>query len=357
MLQNGTQLDPQVADLMRVGMSEQEATVLVNRLNKSAQSDLFKGGPGSGNRGHAGRPGQRGGSAASGAVLDGPKSGAVETSPKLQNRIKERSARLKSMEVHEPDPNNMYGRRNSGRDVIDVPGPDGGMSQVHVYKTPGGVTVKFENNAGISDVNKLRVLDAAEDLHNRFGQPGSVLVLSKSTMRSMTGVFPWDEPPFGASMMGGESPRFPGKATPLLLNADTLRPSGAEDFARTQREGGYMPEAATTAPMEYTMTHEVGHMVDALPTIHERDEYDPYSGPDLDFHRPTASQDALDTIPAGSAYGRGAFTSGMGTMGGKTNNDPEAFAESFAEYVLSKGKTTDKLSQALAASEGWKEKL
>jgi len=325
---------------------------------------VAKGGAGSGNHGHAGRPGERGGSAAGGVSEDTAARFRQRYADIAEAHRNAPAARLASM--RQKDMGEIKGNPRTGK----LP-----MGAAEVYKSPAGVTVRFEkylppsntnfdyinNRPGspeplhISDEDKLRVIDEADRLYTHFGQPNSVNVISNESMGIVSGSMPWDSPPFGASRLGGVD-GVGGKPAPLLLNASTLD-RGNEDFKDSASDGSFMKAALGADPMEYTMTHETGHMVDAPQTI-ERSSTGRILRVEDQPNRSDASEKALETIPAGSTYGRGAF--GVGLLAPPTtgpNNLSEAHAESFAEYVLTNGKTRDKLSQALAQSEGWKSKL
>lgn len=99
---------------------------------------------------------------------------------------------------------------------------------------------------------------------------------------------------------------------------------------------GFAEQAAADPnvhPIQYILTHEFGHSMDDPAAEGSRTV-----GEYVDAHN-LATQGAFRTTQAGSQYGE---------------TDPsEAFAEAFAEWNLSKGKTTDPQSIALARAQGW----
>ncbi len=337
-------LDPDVAMLMHAGMRKQDAEALISRSNAKkfypnvANTDLYKGGSGSGNFGHSGRAGEVGGSVSGGLNALTATRATVKPNPKMSEQ--ELLDRIKGTYGQTAEKPKTDMQRLASMRVIPTPGGDYKGSQTEIYKTPGGVTVNIprgilmhDDSDPISDESKLKLLDTAEDLHTRFGQPTAINVITADTMRDMAGTYPWAEAPFGVSRLGGIDPL--GREVPMMINADVMAPN---ELFEQSAKGGFMPSAVGADPMVYTVTHETGHMVDSAEVGRSGDR----------LMSPKATVDALVDIKAGSVYGRQSQEST-----GPEGTIAEAFAESFAEYVLTKGQTTDPLSQALAKSEGW----
>jgi hypothetical protein len=328
---------------------------------------MYKGGAGSGNFGHSGRPGAVGGSVGSGDGLHALTATRTGTTPAVRPNPNMSEAELmaringtygqteKPPEKTEPPAERLESMKQSRLTPSDIKG------HVDVYKSPHGVVVRFQGQTksritfgpesgsmynphpqttslNFSDEDKLRVIDAADDLKAKFGQPTGINVIDNDTMRDLAGVPPWGSTPFGASRLGGVG--RDGTPVPMMLNSNVL--SHNDDFEDAAKTGAFMPSSQTTDPLVYTITHETGHMVDSAAVGMTSDRMD----------SPRATVRALSEIPAGSEYGRQSQTdtSPQGTLA-------ESFAESFAEYVLTNGQTSDKLSQALAKSEGWDKKI
>ena len=119
------------------------------------------------------------------------------------------------------------------------------------------------------------------------------------------------------------------------LNGDQiwLAPKTAKMTSPNKAEGGdyKMPVLLDNAQFKYTLTHEWGHHID---------KGSPLSGQDVTTTN--AIQRIKQQFPD-------AFKSGYGQT--KTE---EFYAENFAEYFLSEGKTTNEITQAMAKEFGWK---
>jgi hypothetical protein len=113
-------------------------------------------------------------------------------------------------------------------------------------------------------------------------------------------------------------------------NTHTLVNVNALGFdIRTIRQGYLMPSAHTgnTKNMDYLMTHEYGHQVD--------------------FSRHVTG----DTHTATALWSDPAFKNSLSTYGQKS--PVEGYAEAFAEWNYSRGRTTNPAAIALARQEGW----
>jgi SPP1 gp7 family putative phage head morphogenesis protein len=102
------------------------------------------------------------------------------------------------------------------------------------------------------------------------------------------------------------------------------------DFGMTERGGFKMPVTEATTQLEYTLTHEWGHLIDDI-----------YNG-DHSLQRSVTIGKIQDAYPDEfrSRYSK--------------TNDKEFFAEMFTEYVNTKGETPNKMVQAMAKEFGWK---
>lgn len=136
--------------------------------------------------------------------------------------------------------------------------------------------------------------------------------------RLYTGVYEFNRPEVqGVTNAHGE----------VLVRSTVTYQSTTRDWVSNVESGFHPQEMLDVEPWRAVLTHEFGHSLDAGLVSEDR-------------QRSSEADKALLDNPSASTYGR---------------SDPhEAYAEAFAQWELSSGKTTDPLAQALAKTEGWK---
>ncbi len=173
-----------------------------------------------------------------------------------------------------------------------------------------GTSVEFHSDARITDAQKGVALDAVKDLQSTY--PGRQMSISVASPKTANALFGKDG--YGGTRTG---------ASHIVMSPSAFKPSGQKGFDQSVAAGHFSPAGDGMPVGRYAITHEYGHTLDA-----------PKGTP-----RSEATQHALDTMDATSAYGK--------------QSDAEKYAEAFAEYHLSMGQTTSPLAQSLAKSEGW----
>jgi hypothetical protein len=174
----------------------------------------------------------------------------------------------------------------------------------------GPVQVRFyASGAKIPDAKKKELLQLVEKLQLSNPKPEVAINIGSTSTRK-----------YGWAELGGEQMWI----TPQTVAMDTIE--------KTKLEGTFkMPVLATSPQRDYTLTHEWGHLIDV------RDS------------RYGVVDETTNLINRLKAEYPNAFRSGYS---GK--NTKEFYAEMFAEWYLSEGKTDNELVQAMAKELGWK---
>ena len=118
----------------------------------------------------------------------------------------------------------------------------------------------------------------------------------------------------------------------VFVNGTITYQKTIEDWNTSTRGGFHPEEMVNVEPWKSVLVHEYGHSLDpGLVDITTTDD---------GASRSPETKQALADHPSASQYG--------------LSSDYEAYAEAYAQFYLSGGKTTDPLAQALAKTEGWK---
>jgi len=192
-----------------------------------------------------------------------------------------------------------------------------------VYGLPGGGILAIEHGSKITDEKLQTVKEAFAKLQSQYPDKPQIVAIAATA-----GQVP------GYSMK--TDPRIAGSALPGG-NFISLYPIGYSSKAGAQPNHEQMiasnfhsPAGAGIDHTVYTLTHEWGHTLD-------RNALEP--------ERPGVRA---------AMRGSNAYTTSYGREGDSYTSRCEKYAEAFAEYSLSGGKTDNPLAQKLAAAEGWK---
>jgi hypothetical protein len=188
---------------------------------------------------------------------------------------------------------------------------------VYETETEDGQKIRLYDKAGNADRYKSQLLSIEAKMHNLYPlqPPRNIVVTKPSSLFRGSEV---DSDTF--AIVHGNSPN-------VYINSEKL----GLDVGKF-KDGFQMPSAKTgnTNNMEYLLMHEYGHQVDF--DRHSSGGYSYQSHPM--FNNPT-------------------FKQSMSTYGLSDSNGIEAYAESFAEWNHSKGKTKNPAAIAMARYEGW----
>lgn len=219
-------------------------------------------------------------------------------------------------------------------------------TQKEVYIDHTGRTVDFHNDVRVPAKAQADVLKTAGELRDLYPDKrvGFSIISAKDIGRMGA------KGAMGATVRGGSQ---------IMIS-----PKGVQGTTATVTDGaerGLFMVAGRNSDVtgtRYVMFHEFGHTMDTRGFHYEQPPGETQRRL-VNEERNPATQHALDTIPAGSKYGRQDQDPSLRPeepnrlRGPGRVDQAEAYAESFAEFHLTYGDTYDPLSQALGKSEGW----
>ena len=199
----------------------------------------------------------------------------------------------------------------------DKPGRD-------YWKTSEGHLVVFDNLKNCSDADKKALVDHLGELQKAYPDGSKMVVVQDDRSFEIGHAARSNGDPTAESTKGALASCWGG-----LINLRESLVNGERDakFRDDAQRGFFSPIATQSSASEYCLTHEYGHSLDQS-----------LRG-DSDQGSVGATARVLADHWASSDYG--------------STNDYEKFAEAFAEYHLSEGKTGDPLALALARDQGW----
>lgn len=206
-------------------------------------------------------------------------------------------------------------------DAVDGAAPV--MNEAERWQTHDGqLTMRFAPEAKISEAQKTHLAETLSTLRATNPLSGPLTVM----------VVPPREEQYGETI---------GKSV-ITMGSDAFHLDPTAPHVVGQLDAGRewhlfvssgAPEARTTRPADYVVTHEYGHAIEA----------DRYGTPDGKFQTPAEVETAIHTLEQPSSYGNW-----------YKNGEHEVYAEAFAEWYLSGGQTKVPMAQRLAELEGWK---
>ena len=133
----------------------------------------------------------------------------------------------------------------------------------------------------------------------------------------------------------GKTMGLTNSAGDVYVNGTITYQSTLKDWDNSVRSGFHPEEMANVEAWKSVLVHEYGHSLDSGLV-----DLGVNAVTDEGASRSPETKQVLDEHPSASQYG--------------LSNYYEAYAEAYAQFYLSGGKTTDTLAQALAKTEGWK---